>query len=191
MQVCKHGPNRFWLQLNDSYKEVLTHRLADGGLLLSVDGASLTTYIKEEIDRYRVMVNNRTYVFEKENDPSVMRSPSAGKLLNWLVDDGDHVAKGEAYAEIEVMKMVMTLTAGEAGIISWDRRPGAVLETGAVVACIQLDDASLVTKAQPYSGRFLGVTDQCNVHNEALHSRFKRYLWFFIQMKLICVIYIN
>lgn len=141
---------------------------------MSVDGASLTTYIKEEIDRYRVMVNNRTYVFEKENDPSVMRSPSAGKLLNWLVDEGDHVSKGQAYAEIEVMKMVMTLSAGENGRVWFERRPGAVLETGAVVARIELDDASLVTTAKPFIGQFVEPTDSGQGHDESLISKFKR-----------------
>lgn len=151
-----------------------TYRLADGGLLVSVDGASLTTYMKEEIDRYRVVVNNRTYVFEKENDPSVMRSPSAGKLLNWLVDEGDRVSKGEAYAEIEVMKMVMTLNAGENGIVSFERRPGAVLETGAIIARIELDDASLVTQARPFIGQFLNSTEIRPEHGETLNSKFRR-----------------
>lgn len=160
--------------MNGSHKEVDTHRLADGGLLISVDGASLTTYIREEIDRYRVVVNNRTYVFEKENDPSVMRSPSAGKLLNWLVHDGDHVAKGEAYAEIEVMKMVMTLSACENGIILFERRPGAVLETGSVIANIELDDGSLVTVAKSFIGQFWDPTDSTKCHDETLNSKFNR-----------------
>lgn len=30
------------------------------------------------------------------------RSPSAGKLVRFLVDDGGHVFAGDAYAEIEV-----------------------------------------------------------------------------------------
>ena len=30
------------------------------------------------------------------------RSSSAGKLINYLVEDGGHVFQGEAYAEIEV-----------------------------------------------------------------------------------------
>lgn len=31
-----------------------------------------------------------------------MRSPSAGKLLQYMVEDGGHVCGGEIYAEIEV-----------------------------------------------------------------------------------------
>lgn len=72
------------------------------GILLSVDGASFTTYMREEVDRYRIVIGNQTCVFEKENDPSLLRSPSAGKLLNYLVEDGGPVTKGQPYAEIEV-----------------------------------------------------------------------------------------
>jgi acetyl-CoA carboxylase / biotin carboxylase 1 len=67
------------------------HRLADGSLLLSVDGASYNTYMKEEVDRYRVVIGNQTCIFEKENDPTILRTPSAGKLLGFLVEEGGHV----------------------------------------------------------------------------------------------------
>lgn len=32
----------------------------------------------------------------------MLRSPSAGKLLQYTVDDGGHVAEGNVFAEIEV-----------------------------------------------------------------------------------------
>lgn len=51
---------------------------------------------------YRITVGNKTCVFEKEKDPTVLRSPSAGKLLQYIVDDGGHICAGEIYAEIEV-----------------------------------------------------------------------------------------
>lgn len=41
-------------------------------------------------------------VFEKENDPTVLRSPSAGKLVQYMVEDGGHVEAGDSYAEMEV-----------------------------------------------------------------------------------------
>lgn len=58
--------------------------------------------MREEVDRYRIVIGNQTCVFEKENDPSLLRSPSAGKLLSFIVEDGGHISKGQAYAEIEV-----------------------------------------------------------------------------------------
>lgn len=106
--------------------------------------------MKEECDRYRIVIGNQTCVFEKENDPTLLRSPSAGKLIGYVVEDGGHVDRGQAYAEIEVMKMVMTLTASEAGSVFYAKRPGAVLDAGSVVATLELDDPTLVTKAQLY-----------------------------------------
>jgi biotin carboxyl carrier protein len=37
------------------------------------------------------------------------RSPSAGKLLHYTVEDGGAIEAGQVYAEIEVMKMVTEL----------------------------------------------------------------------------------
>ena len=34
--------------------------------------------MREEVDKYRIIVGNKTCVFEKENDPTLLRSPSAG-----------------------------------------------------------------------------------------------------------------
>ncbi|XP_025161543.1 acetyl-CoA carboxylase isoform X2 [Harpegnathos saltator] len=154
VQAAKSGPNSYFLVMNGSFKEVEVHRMSDGGLLLSLDGASFTTYMREEVDRYRIVIGNQTCIFEKDNDPSLLRSPSAGKLINFLVEDGGHVGASQAYAEIEVMKMVMTVTASEAGSVYYVKRPGAVLEAGTLIAHLELDDPSLVTKAQEYIGQF-------------------------------------
>ncbi|XP_073322539.1 acetyl-CoA carboxylase isoform X2 [Pagrus major] len=144
LKVARQSPTTYVIMMNGSNIEIDVHRLNDGGLLLSYDGSSHTTYMKEEIDSYRITVGNKTCVFEKETDPTVLRSPSAGKLLQYIIEDGDHVCAGETYAEIEVMKMVMTLTVQQNGRIHFVKRPGAVLEPGTVVARIDLDDHSSV-----------------------------------------------
>jgi hypothetical protein len=40
---------------------------------MSIDGSSYTTYMKEEASSYRIIIGNRTCIFEKENDPTVLR----------------------------------------------------------------------------------------------------------------------
>lgn len=154
VSVTKSGPNSYFLVMNNTFKEVEIHRLSDSGCLISVDGSSHTTYIKEEVDRYRVVIGNQTCVFEKENDPTILRSPSTGKLLQFLVEDGSHVYQGQAYAEIEVMKMVMTLTTQESGEIRHVKRAGAVLEAGCILARLDLDDPSRVHRADLYTKGF-------------------------------------
>ncbi|KAF8785887.1 Acetyl-CoA carboxylase like protein [Argiope bruennichi] len=172
VQVTKSGPNRYFLALNSSYKEIEAHRLSDGGLLLSVDGASYTTYVKEEIDHYRVVIGNQTCMFEKENDPTILRSPSTGKLIQFLVEDGAHVYPSQPYAEIEVMKMVMTLTINESGCIHFVKRPGAVLEAGTILARLELDDPSQMKKAQLFTGVFPN-DDFSSWHGDKLNQIFQ------------------
>lgn len=177
VQAVKSGGNSYFLVMNGSFKEVDIHRLSDGGMLLSLEGASYTTYMKEEVDRYRIVIGNQTCVFDKENDPSLLRSPSAGKLINLLIEDGGHVVKGQPYAEIEVMKMVMTLTSMENGTITFVKRPGAVLDAGSLIGSMELDDPSLVTKAQLYRNTW-PVNDNIHVPEKLnrVHNNFKSIL---------------
>lgn len=51
LKVTRQSPNSYVLIMNNSSVEVDVHRLSDGGLLLSYDGSSYTTYMKEEVDR--------------------------------------------------------------------------------------------------------------------------------------------
>ena len=63
----------FALLMNGSHLEVAVHRMSDGSLLLSLDGTSHTIYMREEVDKYRVVIGGKTCVFEKENDPTKLR----------------------------------------------------------------------------------------------------------------------
>lgn len=103
LQVTKCGPNNFIVTMNKSSVEVEAHRLLDGGLLVNLDGSSYVTFLMEDVSSYRVTIGIRTCVFQKENDPTLLRSPSAGKLVQFLIEDGKHVSAGQVYAEIEVM----------------------------------------------------------------------------------------
>ncbi|KAJ8379366.1 hypothetical protein SKAU_G00001440 [Synaphobranchus kaupii] len=142
LKVARQSPTTYVIIMNGSDIEIDVHRLSDGGLLLSYNSCSYTTYMKEEVESYRITIGNKTCMFEKEKDPTVLRSPSAGKLLQYMVEDRGHVCAGNSYAEIEVMKMVMSLTVQESGCMHFVKRPGAVLETGCVVAHLELDDPS-------------------------------------------------
>lgn len=171
VSVTKVSPVAFFVCMNNSYVEIEGYRLSDGGMLVSLDGSSYTTYMKEESNSYRIVIGNRTCIFEKENDPTLLRSPSAGKLLNYSVEDGAHVYAGDAYAEIEVMKMVMELRVTETGCIHFVKRPGGSLDSGSIVARLQLDDPSRIQQAEIYRGQ-LPKTDNPTYHGEKLHQVF-------------------
>lgn len=95
---------------------------------------------------------------------------------------------------LQVMKMVMTLTAGEAGSVFYVKRPGAVLDAGSLIAHLELDDASLVTKAQEYKGQFPELEVSTPVVGEKLNQVHASYRVMlenilsggFIFIKLVC-----
>lgn len=60
-------------------------------------------------------------MFEKENDPTVLRSPSAGKLTQYTVEDGGHVEAGDSYAEMEVS--AEQVSGGQRGLPCAPRSP--------------------------------------------------------------------
>ncbi|WAR61971.1 hypothetical protein PtB15_14B64 [Puccinia triticina] len=127
--------------------------LADGGLLVLLDGRSHTVYWREEVGALRLMVNSKTCLIEQESDPTQLRSPSPGKLVRFLVESGAHVKAGQAYAEIEVMKMYMPLLASEDGVPQFVKQPGTSLEAGDILGVLTLDDPSRVKHAQPFAGQ--------------------------------------
>nr|XP_025042235.1 acetyl-CoA carboxylase 2 [Pelodiscus sinensis] len=175
LQVARQSPTTYVIIMNNSHIEIDVHRLNDGGVLLSYDGNSYTTYMKEEIDCYRITIGNKTCDFEKEKDPTVLRSPSAGKLLKYTVEDGSHVLKGHSFAEIEVMKMIMTLAVEESGHIHYIKRPGALLESGCVIAGLELDDPTKVHPAQLYTGS-LPIRQMLPIAGLKLHQVFHNVL---------------
>ena len=47
--------------------------MKDGGILINLNGSSYITFMKEDIDSYRFIINNKSCIFQKENDPSALR----------------------------------------------------------------------------------------------------------------------
>ena len=91
------------MYLNGGKTSVGVRPLADGGLLMLLNGRSHAAYWREEVGALRLMIDNKTCLIEQENDPTQLRSPSPGKLVRYLVESGDHLKAGDAYAEIEVL----------------------------------------------------------------------------------------
>jgi acetyl-CoA carboxylase/biotin carboxylase 1 len=100
--VTRSSPTSWTLFLNGGKTFVGARPLADGGLLILLDGKSHAVYWREEVGTLRLMIDNRTCLIEQESDPTQLRSPSPGKLVRFMVESGDHLKAGEAYAEIEV-----------------------------------------------------------------------------------------
>lgn len=150
--VAKSADDRYTLFINGSKCEVRARKLSDGGLLIAVGGNSHTIYWKEEVAATRLSVDSMTTLLEVENDPTQLRTPSPGKLVKFIVENGDHVVAGQPYAEVEVMKMQMPLIAQESGVVQLLKQPGSTIAAGDIIAILSLDDPSKVKHALPFEG---------------------------------------
>lgn len=112
---------------------IRTALMPDGGYLMNIGGKNCSVYSRKEGDNYRITINGKTCILESEQDPSTIKSPSPGKLVRFLVEDGVHVSAGCPVAEIEVMKMFIPLLSGESGVIKLIKPPGSAIETGDLI----------------------------------------------------------
>lgn len=151
--ATRSSADSYHLFINGSKCTVGVRALADGGLLVLLNGRSHNIYWKEEVGATRLSVDSKTCLLEEENDPTQLRTPSPGKLVKFLVDNGAHVSSGQAFAEVEVMKMYMPLLAQEAGTVQFIKQPGVTIEAGDVLGVLELDDPSRVQHAQPFTSQ--------------------------------------
>ena len=134
-------------------------KLSDGGYLIEIGGTSHVAYLTNKGDvatGMRLNVAGSNVAFSPDYDPTSLRTDVAGKLVKKLVADGAHVKKGEAYAEIEVMKMFMPLKVEEAGVVHWESNEGAALAAGDLLATLELDNPENVASVSVFDG-FLQV----------------------------------
>ncbi|KAF2454092.1 acetyl-CoA carboxylase [Lineolata rhizophorae] len=150
--ATRSSVDTYTLFINGSRCAVGVRALADGGLLVLLSGKSHNVYWKEEVGATRISVDGKTCLLEQENDPTQLRTPSPGKLVKFTVENGEHISKGQPFAEVEVMKMYMPLIAQEDGVVNLIKQPGATLEAGDILGILALDDPGKVKSAQPFLG---------------------------------------
>jgi acetyl-CoA carboxylase/biotin carboxylase 1 len=174
--MAKSSQHSFTLYLNGGRVFVGCRTLSDGGLLISLEGASHTVYWREEVGAMVLSVDSKTTMIEDEQDPTQLRSPSPGKLVRYLIESGDHVETGEAYAEIEVMKMIMPVTASESGIAQFMKQPGQTLAQGELLGILTLDDPTKVKFAKPFEGMLPTFELKNGRYGTKPHQRLREHL---------------
>jgi len=128
--------------------------LNDGGYLIALGDVVQVAYVmsRDPTTGVRISIDGSSVLFAPDYDPTSLRADVAGKLVRRCVPDGAVVAKGQPYAEIEVMKMFMPLRVEEGGTISWVENEGAALEPGQLLATLELDDPGSVRPAEVFVG---------------------------------------
>lgn len=143
------------VRLNDTEIRTEVRKHDDGSLLVTYSDTSYTCHMEEEVERYKVYIGRTLTIFEKENDPSVLRSRNAGRLSQYLAKDGQKVEVGEVYAEMESMKMVINLEVKKAGgTLIHVARPGQALFPGTLIARLEDQGDMSNSKPQPFEAKF-------------------------------------
>ena len=135
-----------------SYVEAKVRCLSDKGYLIHLGGRSHTAYATQDPSGLRLTLDGQTCIFSKEYDPTRLATDVAGKFVKQLVPESAHVAQGDAFAEIEVMKMFMPVRAPEAGTVHWVLTEGAAMGPGDLMATMDLDHPELVKTAAAFEG---------------------------------------
>ncbi|KAF8411504.1 hypothetical protein HHK36_004056 [Tetracentron sinense] len=172
IEMVRGGPGSYKLRMNESEIEAEIHTLRDGGLLMQasicfsilfcinfglsaiLDGNSHIIYAEEEAAGTRLLIDGRTCLLQNDHDPSKLVAETPCKLLRFLVPDGSNVDADAPYAEVEVMKMCMPLLSPASGVIHFKMSEGQAMQSGDLIARIDLDDPSAVRKAEPFTGSF-------------------------------------
>ena len=145
----KASPTEWMLSLCGGHILVGYRRLADRGLLLTLEGGrSPVVYAEEDAACLRVTIDGRTATFTHEVDPTKLRSQMPGKLVRYLVKEGEFVEAHTPFCEIEVMKMYLQLKTAIAGSISFKGQPGTTVHAGKILAVIEPEDPDSIVRAE-------------------------------------------
>ncbi|ETO23976.1 acetyl-CoA carboxylase [Reticulomyxa filosa] len=165
--VEKTSPQTYTLRHKKWFANGKLSELSDGGYLISMDLRTHTVYADwNSAGQLVITIDHHTVVFEQEYDPSNIRAEMPGKLVRVLVPNNTHVEKGDAFAEIEVMKMYMPLLVPESGTIQITATVGSILQIGQSIATLKLDDPSRVKTARNFESDFDEISEA-----EAVASR--------------------
>jgi acetyl-CoA carboxylase/biotin carboxylase 1 len=141
------APSEYRLRLNEDILPVSCRQMSHGALQMTIGGRNIVAYVEEEGTNLRVIINGRSLVFTGDADPTKLRSSITGRLVRFLAADGDHVTEGQAYCEVEVMKMILRLNTAVTGTIHLRAIAGSTLTNGKLLAEVEPDDPSKVARA--------------------------------------------
>jgi len=152
--VLRLAEDTFQFKINGGEFECKLREQPDGSLLATFGGMTRKIVGQEEPLGLRVVIDGTTCLLPNVFDPSELRTDVTGKVVRFLQGDGEQVEKGEAFVEVEAMKMIMPLKATESGAIKHELNSGAIISAGDMLASLTLKDPSKVKKILGFDADF-------------------------------------
>lgn len=150
--VKRTSPDTFTMTINGESTTVKVRQMADGSLLIMYRGSTHQVFATEEPLGLRMVLDGVTVLLPKAYDPSELRSDITGKVVRYLKPEGETVERGEPYVEVEAMKMIMPLKAGETGVVTPTKQAGSIIQQGDLLATLELADPSKVQRITNFEG---------------------------------------
>ncbi|CAD6194134.1 unnamed protein product [Caenorhabditis auriculariae] len=136
--VTRCSPTEYMVALNERRTQVTIVTLGNGKLLVTYGGHSFQCGLEETTDSFKVTIGAFIASFEKDNDPTVLKSPYTGKLLSYKKDSEAWIDVGETFATIESMKLVFNVEIRNVpGRLVRVANEGDLLFPGSVIAFIR------------------------------------------------------
>ncbi|EGT40685.1 CBN-POD-2 protein [Caenorhabditis brenneri] len=156
VKVTRSAPDSFVIVLNDSKTNVKIVRFGDGGTLITTHGESIYhCNLDESPEAFKVTINNQIITFEKDNDPSVLKSPYTGKFLTYKKEEGEFVDVGDVFATVESMKLVFNVEVKKApGRLQRIMNEGDLIFPGSVIGKLVDQKDSEMYRPQKFHGTF-------------------------------------
>ena len=146
------GPNIYQLSINGQIVVARVREQPDNSLLCSVGKDNYQLFGQDEALGLRMKINGATVMIPTIYNPSELRSDVTGKIVRFLQQDGETVEKDKPYVEVEAMKMILSIKAGESGVITHNLSPGSIISAGDLIANLQLKDLSRVKQISAFRG---------------------------------------
>ena len=76
-------------------------------------------------------------MFPVHQDSTILRTQTGGRLGRFLYENDSNIEAGQAFAEIEIMKMILKLNSKISGKLQQMSTPGQSLDPGQIIAKIR------------------------------------------------------
>jgi len=167
-RVERLSPDVYRFKLGTNVVDVEVTQTAEGALLATFGGETHRVLGMDEPLGLRLSMDGSTILMPTVFDPSELRADVTGKVVRYLQDNGSTVEAGQPYVEVEAMKMIMPVKAGESGKITHNLSPGSVISAGDLLASLELRDPSKVKKIGTFDGTL--DIDESTVEVDAVKS---------------------
>jgi len=146
VDIGKLNANEYCVALNGSVITVPCRVLNTGGIQITVGSRGFVAYGEEEPTSLRVTIQGKSITFTGDVDPTKLRSSVPGRLVRYLIPDGGVVQENAAYAEVEVMKMILQLRSAVSGVMQIRATAGCTVTIGKLLAEVLPEDPSKVKR---------------------------------------------